>query len=297
MNKKGSVLVFGLIVVLVLSILSSSYLAKVINQGLQTRRYADSTQALWLAEAGIHEARDNNLFYGSLGPDDLGRGSYEVEIGQIGMSNYYYVVSTGTVGSVSRTVEAVVSTRDVDPTKFKYGLESTVDIDFKGSAQVYGENTPLPIPAKTRDPEYYLPNSTFSFADLFCFTTAEIKAISTVYTGSWPSGDISGINWVIAPSSNFNGNVTGSGILIVEGDLRVTGTIDFDGIIYVIGELRMAGTANIQGSVLAESAATVDTTLTGTCDIEHSYEKIASALDIIKYRSPQIVSWKELPEG
>jgi hypothetical protein len=293
MNKRASAMILGLFVVLVLSILSAAFLYKQVNQSYLSIRYADDVRALWAAEGGIQSARNNNLLQSSVS-GTIGGGSYDVDINQIGTSQYYHVVSTGTYGSITRVVEAVVSTRDVDASKFKYGLESTVEIDLKGSSTVYGENTTRPVAKKTRDPEYYKENSAFSFSDLFCFSTDEIKSLSTVYNNTWPSGTISGVNWVQAPSSNFNGNVYGSGILIVQGNLRITGTIDFDGIIYVIGELDMAGTAYASGAVLAESAATVDTTVTGTADIEHNSTKIQAALDIIKYRSPQVVSWKEL---
>ncbi|HOU36446.1 MAG TPA: hypothetical protein PK562_04170 [Candidatus Omnitrophota bacterium] len=293
MNKRGSALIMGLFVVLVLSILTSTFLYKRVNQNFLSLRYADEIQALWAAEAGIQAVRNNNLL-SSVVTGTTGNATYSATSDQIGMSDYYHVVSTGTSGTVSRTVETVISTREVDATKFKYGVESTVTINFKGSSTVYGENTTRPVPSKYRDPEYYHQNSTFSFADLFCFSTDEVKSLSTVYNGSWPSGSISGVNWVVAPSNHFKGNVYGSGILIVEGDLRVTGTIDFDGIIYVMGELDMAGTAIVGGAILAESSATVDTTLTGTCDVEHNTTKIQAALDLIKYRSPRVVSWKEL---
>ena len=293
MNKKGMALILGLFVVLVLGILSSSFLYKQVNQSFISNRIVDSTRALWVAEAGLQEARDN--LPDSSGDGELGGGSYEFTTDEIGVSGKYYeVVSTGTVGGIERTIEAVVSTRDVDASKFKYGIESTVAIDFKGSSTVYGENSTQPVPKKYRDPEYYKTNSTFSFSNLFSYSTTEVKSFSTYYNNTWPS-NLTGITWVKMSSPNFNGNVYGSGILIVEGDLRVTGTIDFDGIIYVIGDLNLAGTAYVGGAVLAESA--VDTTdLTGTCDIEHNATKIQAALNDIKYRSPQVVSWKELQE-
>jgi hypothetical protein len=295
MNNKGMALILGLFVVTVLAVLSSSFLYKQVNQSFLSNRFVDSTRAFWIAEAGVQEARDN--LPGTPDPDDLGGGSYEVTVDEIGSSEkYFQVVSTGTFGRVTRTVDAVISTRDVDADNFKYGIESTVGIDFKGDSTVYGENTTLPVVHGTRDPEYYKEDSNFAFADLFCFSTTEIRALSTVYNDTWPEGNITGINWVIAPNSHFTGNIEGSGILIIEGDLKVTGTIDFDGIVYIIGDLDLAGTSYVGGSVLAESSATVTTGLAGTCDIEHNITKVQTALDLIKYRSPQIVSWKEIPE-
>ena len=294
----------GLFIIVVISILTSTFLYKRVNQNFSAIRYANEIQALWVAEGGVQDVRSDILHTSPLS-GTVGEGNYTAQINFIGTNNtsdYYYVVSTGWFNSVSRAIEAVIQliTTRVDAGKFKYGVESTVEIDFKGSSQVYGETTVMePFPAKTRDPDYYLENSSFSFTDLFGLSTNEIKALSMVapnqyFNKTWPSGNISGVNWVEAPSSNFNGNVEGSGLLIIEGNLKVTGNIIFDGIIYVIGKLDMAGTALISGAILAESAATVDTTLTGTCDVEHNSTKIQSALDLIATQSTQVVSWKEL---
>ena len=293
MNKKGVALILGFFVIVVLAVLSASYLYKEVNQSFLFNRYIDSARALWLAEAGIQAVRNDNLDQ-SYVSGTLGGGSFGVNITNINSSQYYHVVSSGTFGSISRIIDAVVSTRNVTSTKFPYGVESSVDIEFKGSSVVYGENTTRPVPDKYRDPNYYKANATFSFVDLFGFSTTEIKGLSTIYNNTWPSGNFTGLNWVIAPSSKFNGDASGSGILIVQGNFKVNGHINFDGIIYVIGELEMMGTAYVNGAVLAESAASVDTTLTGTCDIEHNATTINTALDNVRYRSPQVVSWKEM---
>jgi type II secretory pathway pseudopilin PulG len=295
MNNKATALILALFVILVLGILSSSFLYKQINQSFLANRYTDSVQALWAAESGVQAARsNNNLTHSSLG-GTVGAGSFAVDISQIGSSNYYRVVSTGTMGGVARTIDSVVSTRDVNASKFRYGLEASGEIDFKGATSVWGENTtPNPPPSKTYDPEYYKENSTFGFADLFSFSSAEIKDLSTVYVDAFPGAGFSGINWIDDPDAHYNGDIDGSGILIINGSVRITGTIDFDGIIYVIGELDMAGTAYVNGSILAESGANVDTTVTGTADIQHNRDKIAEALSVLAFRSPQVVSWKEL---
>ena len=315
MNKRASALILGLFVILVLAGLSASFLYKQVNQSFISNRYADSTRALWVAESGLRVVNNDALCNGcTTSPVNVGQGYFVrtmsitgspvTEIINSTLTNtttYYQVNTRGTVGGVSRTIDAVlnakVSITKVPAGNFAYGLESSVDIDFKGSSKVYGETTPIPVPAKYRDTDYYKQNSTFSFVNLFSYSPTELKAMSTVYNNTWPSGTISGLNWVVAPSSHFNGTVTGTGILIIQGNLRVTGTINFDGIIYVIGELDMAGTANVRGSVLAESAASVDTTVTGTADIEHNSAIITNALDLIKKTTPfppRVVSWKEI---
>jgi hypothetical protein len=320
MNRRASALILGLMVILVLSVLSASFLYKQINHALATNRYADSTRALWLAESGLRVVNNGDLCDNcTSSPVNVGQGSYVrsiVKVGEVSeiinataanITRYYAVNSTGTVSGVSRPVYGVlnskVSTLSVPAGNFPYGIESSVDIKFAGSSKVFGENTTTPVPAKYRDTNYYKEDSTFSFPGLFGYTKNEVQAMSTFYNNTWPSGNVTDPNdppkpiWVTAPSSNFNGNVYGSGLLIVEGNLKITGTIDFDGIIYVIGKLFMAGTAYIRGAILAESGVTDDTTLTGTADVEHNTTTIANALNALKRTTafpPVVVSWKEV---
>ncbi len=316
MNKRGSPLILSLFVVVVLAGLSAVFLYKQINQSFLANRYADSTRAFWIAEAGLQDVISTSLAAGSSGPFPLGGGNYACVIDpgtsetvvinstSTRVTTYYPVHSTGTFGGVERPINAlvkqIVDSNKVPAGNFPFGVQSTVNIEFKGSSTVAGETSPDPLPAKYRDPDYYAENSVFSFLDLFGYSSTAVKTMceenSNFYNNTWPSGNITGVTWVTAPSSNFNGNAYGSGILIIEGDLRVTGTIDFDGIVYVMGELNMAGTATITGSVLAESAATVDTTVTGTANILHNSTIIENALEYLKqdtYFDPEVVSWQE----
>jgi hypothetical protein len=320
MNRQGSALILGLLVILVLAVLSSSFLYKQINHSFVTNRYADSTRALWVAESGLRVVNNAALCDSCTSSQvNVGQGYYVRNITKIGevseiinatasnTTSYYAVNSTGTVSGISRTIDGVVnakvSTLSIPAGNFPFGVESSADIKFQGSSRVFGENTTTPVPAKERDTEYYKENSNFSFPDLFGYAKNDIKAMSAFYNNTWPSGNVTDTNdpprpiWVKAPSSNFNGNVHGSGILVVEGDLKVTGQIHFDGIIYVIGKLFMAGTAYIKGAILAESGITDDTTLTGTADVEHNTTAVTAALEILRRNtafSPKVVSWKEV---
>jgi len=313
MNKKGSPLIFSLFIILVLAGLSATFLYKQVNQSFLVNRYADSTRAFWLAEAGLQDIISTNLAVGNRN-NSLGQGNYTCVISNPttkteanNITSYYPVTSNGTLGGVSRQINAVVS-QLVESTKmpagnFKNGIESSVAISLKGSSTVAGETSPDPLPAKYRDPDYYKANSTISFPDLFGYSSTELKAMcvanvtnTTFYNNTWPSGNLTGVIWVTAPSSNFNGNVEGEGLLIVEGNLKITGRIDFKGIVYVIGDLDMAGTATINGTVLAESAATLDTSVTGTANIMHNSTNIDNALEFLKRQTffpPRVESWQE----
>ncbi|MGE5197464.1 MAG: PilX N-terminal domain-containing pilus assembly protein, partial [Deltaproteobacteria bacterium] len=59
MHKRGVALVIGLMVILVLSILGSVIISRSISEARAARRYVESTQAFWLAEAGLNQALKN----------------------------------------------------------------------------------------------------------------------------------------------------------------------------------------------------------------------------------------------
>lgn len=56
-NKKGMALFTALFVFLVLSILTFMFVGRSVQSGFSGRRYADSTEAFWLADAGVEKAK------------------------------------------------------------------------------------------------------------------------------------------------------------------------------------------------------------------------------------------------
>jgi len=91
----------------------------------------------------------------------------------------------------------------------------------------------------------------------------------------------------------FTGNSRGAGILVVTGNLSVSGTFRFDGVIIVLGEItNSAGTATVYGSIL-QGPKGGKLTLKGTADIQYS----AQAIQIANGASGTYVSfngWQEL---
>lgn len=291
MNKRGFVLVFGLLVVTVLVVLSSSVYFKSLNENSLSRRYAESMRAFWLAEAGVAMAGDAL-------PDDLrtsgtiGGASYSTNAAQV-TSSLYTITSTGTVElspgkSLTRTIIASLKSNDVQTGSFQYGIETTADLIIKGAVEIY------PSDSKKE-------GSTLDFANLFGFSKADLQAHADhVYTPSTFPDTISGLTWVNVPTGKtltISGDGSGSGILIINGDVKFSGTYDFNGIIYVIGKLTMHGTVETHGAVLAESGTKLDTTLTGTVDIYYDQGQIEAALNEVRFVTKDIVSWKEESTG
>ena len=286
MNNKGFVLILALLVSLIFSLLLSGFYVQSINENKLARRFADSTRAYWLAEAGLANAYVNfpGGASGSLGGANY---TYNANVTHIS-GNYYTVSSVGTVNheggqAISRTITATVKTGNADPSKFKFGIETTTDLVTKGSVSIDPSNS-------------WKEFSTLDFADLFGVSKAQMQAGAThSYTASSFAAPVDGITWVEVPSGSsltVAGTLAGSGVLVINGNTHFSGTVDFDGIIYVIGALTMTGTVTTNGSVLAESSTTVDTTIKGNVTINYRVDKITDALNAVASLSKQLVSSK-----
>ncbi|TRZ96161.1 hypothetical protein D4R78_01530 [bacterium] len=290
MNKKGVILVFTLMVLLILAILMVSFFLKSISEARLANRFVNSTRAFWLAEAGIAEAKNRIPVLSSSGY--IGEANYTFNAqSQLITSGYYSILSTGTVtlpnGEViSRQLNAIVKTGQADPAKFKYAIETTTTLVIKGrSVDINPDNS-------------YKQNSALDFTDLFGYTKTDVKNNAThLYTPSSFTSPVDGITWVEVPSGQtftLSGNLAGGGVLVVSGNTHLSGTVDFNGIIYVIGELTITGSVVINGSVLAESSADVDTELKGNVTLNYNIPQITDALTNLGALEKDIVSWNEI---
>ncbi|MCM8796722.1 MAG: hypothetical protein NC923_02410 [Candidatus Omnitrophica bacterium] len=288
-RPKGQVLVFSLIFTLVIASLVAAFYFKATSENQMARRFLNSTKALWLAEAGISQVKGSPGLSSKNGNLGNANESYNAVVALI-VDPYYSITSTGTVvtangKSVSRTVKATVQTGSVDSTKFPYAIQTTTDLEIKGSASITPSNS-------------WQEYATLNFNDLFGISKDTMKANAThYYTDSTFGIPVDGITWVDVASGttmNVTGNLTGSGILIINGNVKFAGTITFDGIIYVIGTLTMTGNSTINGAVLAESSTTVDTTLSGNADINYNTTDISNALTNVQFLTKNIVAWQEI---
>lgn len=293
-NNRSVVLVYSLLVTMVLSILLGSLYLSGINENLQANQYVNSMRAFWLAEAGIATVKANPGLNAVNGPLPLGSSNYTYNVPspQVvpGTGNVYWIVnSTGTItlpsgSSVSRTLTATIKTAGADSSKFPYAIDTTAELEIKGSA-VTINGTP-----KQSD-------NTINFTNMFGISKTTMKADAThLYTNSNFNAPVDGITWVDVASGNtlsISGNLTGSGILVINGDVRISGTVYFDGIIYVIGKLTMTGNVTTNGSLVAESSAEADTTLSGSVNVSFNLTQVQNALTNVAFLNKQIVAWQE----
>lgn len=286
MGKRAVALIFALFVVLVITGLSGSFFLKSVNENILVKRHVNSIRAFWLAEAGVAEAISNmpNNVSGTVGGSNY---TYSANTSAL-LGDYYQIDSWGSVtlpdaDTVSRSLSAVVRTEPVDPSNFQHAIRTTVDLIIRGSVTINGPTE-----------EY----ASLDFPDLFEHSKEEMESYATNSYTDPPNNvvPVDGITWVnLSPGQELritSDTWQGSGILIVEGDAQITGGT-FNGILYVMGELRMSGNPVINGTILAESSAELDTTLTGNVTINYDSGAIADALVPLQFISPEIVSWRE----
>lgn len=98
-NRRGVVLILSFIVIVALSILGTAIVSRSISESQITRKYAESTQAFWLAEAGINKAMSNLRVLGFTTAGDIGQTVFTGSPGD-------YAVDIGSVVGLTRTVTA-----------------------------------------------------------------------------------------------------------------------------------------------------------------------------------------------
>ncbi len=214
---------------------------------------------------------------------------------EVSYRKYYKIVSTGKVelaggGEIEEEITVFLKVGIPSPLNFPYAIESTGDIIIQGQAY-------------TIEPEGSKKTySELNFFELFGATKAEIKNNADYlydetdnFTGD--GVEVTGLTWVEVSAGEqltIAGNFEGEGVLIVNGDCRITGTESFEGVIYVIGELQVSGTASVTGSVLAESGLDIDTTISGNISLTHDQDVIRNALsDSLTFIGKTIISWQK----
>jgi hypothetical protein len=275
-SEKGIALVAALAFTLILTILGFSVLIVASNEITLTRKDINKTKAFYLAEAGlgmaISDLPNTNSFSGT-----LGNGEYDVTITPV--SAYRWTIeSVGSVNMATRRIRVVIGPDITTAMMVSGGL------DIKGNAEVNGD---------------VVENTTPIFEDVFGVTKTEMQDNATYKYTNPPNNEmpVEEITWI---NNNFKitktGSWVGSGIMIVNGDLDMTGGT-FNGVIWVIGKLSISGNPVINGSIFVEGSVTVDTTVTGTAVVSFDQAAIGDAFSNLSTfpvsPRPAVLSWQE----
>lgn len=295
-KNRGVVLILALLVTLVLSTIMVSFYIQNINENKLARGSVDSMRAFWLAEAGVAQSIKTNVPAAISGFLLDSNHFYNVTVTPISGTNYYTVNSTGTVNlpsgeTVIRTITATVEVQFLPASNFQHAIETTADQIIQRGANVHIN------PSDPNDPHGPKVDSDFSFSQLFGMSKEEMRSMADhLYTSSsLDTGNINNITWIDVDSGttlNIAGNTIGTGILVINGNAKLTGTMQFSGIIYVIGKFTSTGTFDQFGSLLAESTPELDPELRGAATINYDETSISNAASNIVIGN-SVVSWKE----
>jgi len=290
-NNKGFILIACYMVIAVLVILAIGFATRSIGEQRVAMKERDSVQALWLAEAGLDRAI-SDLSVASLSAT-LNSGSYTTTTTSIS-STQYLIISTGGVpgtdttdpDNIVCTVRAIVEqpANDADPSGITSAITANGDVIVRGSAEVNGDIDD---------------NHEFDFEEIFGISKETMENSANNFYTDPPNNltPVSGITWVdIVSTDDFritDNNWTGSGILVVNGDAKITGG-HFEGIIWVIGTLWISGDPIIDGAIFVESGTEFDTTVTGNPTVNYDSDDILTAFDYLPSDlPPSLINWKE----
>jgi len=310
MNKRGVALIFGLLVVVVLSILLGSFFLSSMSENNLVRRHVASVRAFWAAEAGVAKAvqnlpsspNNNNL-------DSYSR--YEAATSARAIINgtqYYNITSVGIVSlpigaDVRRTVKVVA--KGLAPTstdKFGFSLQAANEICFSGGCKDdKASKYIVPLngcPVTTANPTglcWRDSDSGVNFSGMFGLSQSEVSAIATHYDEDHFPEPASGITWIDVSSGGLlhKSGGGGTGILIINGNCKFTGGFTFRGLIWVIGILDAAlGNSSYYGAVVVSHDASADDDVSGSALFVYNQTDIQSAIGNLPSQK-KVVSWWE----
>lgn len=321
MNNRGVALILSFILIVVLTVLSAVSLSRSISESRIARRYSESTQALWLAEAGINRALNelrSNYTITSIGPTQMGVGRYEVDVNVTGANNQWRLVTShGCVPpdvtcNSSRTQRIIQATMGPPLNFFNNVIYTPGNVSISGSAYSitgdvrYGG-------AITPDPPVNIPSANnihdSSITTLAEFDFDELKKkseeqgwynpvtkITTFPASFWKSPGVPNIVFIEGNFDISGGNQTVGGFIIVGGDLlyntTISGNAAVDGVIYTLGTCSVLGggnaTFNVNGGIWAGQGATI--TGSTVIDYNSAYMNAIQGLNLIV----QINNWNDL---
>ena len=274
MNRKGIALIMIFAVIAILTILAASIISRSISESNIAKRYSETTQAFWLAEAGVNRALyelRNNYNLGTIAPTQFGSGGYQVNISVSGQdriaSSTGYIPFTGPARA-SRTIEALMS-KSIPPNFYDNAIYSAGEVDLNGNAySVTGkiryadsiDNTGNVNGTITQDPSIN-PLARFDFQQLLAISSNQhnvyVKSGNELVNQATGQQGFPGSFWY-SPPTDPNDPTTGTpNIVYIEGDLELNGNIGTIGGFFVVA-----------GDVINNPGATYDATVNGNGQVE-----------------------------
>ncbi len=278
-KKRGIALIVSFMSIMVLTILGALIFSRSVNERFNATRYVESTQAFWLAEAGINRAlnelRGNFTVSGnSLWSGTLGNGRYSVDVANVvGESGKKRVTAHGFVPAVSSRVERIVEAmmaKEIPPNFYDSAIYSGGDIDIKGNSYsitgdvAYADDLTYTSDnisgTETEDPTIN-PLARLDFVQLReiavnqgnLYTEARLADVAKKQE-SFPASF-----WNVPPTDPNDPSTGVPNVIYCEGDLKLNGDIGTIGGFFVVA-----------GDVITSPDASSDFTIEGNGKIEGS---------------------------
>lgn len=273
MGKKGITLILSLLIIIMLTALTTAIFIRSISDNNLTRRYTESTNAFWLAEAGINRAlnelRNNYSLTGTnLWRTSLNQGGYSVDIIYSGQNRK--VTSHGFIPFSSSRIERLIEvtmTKYIPPNFYDNALYCAGSIDLNGNSySINGdvkyadtiENTDNITGTITQDPAIN-PLALLDFQQLLTISQSQNNVFDEERLQDVKKGwDNFPASFWYSPPTDPDDPATGTpNIVYVTTDLQLNGNIGTIGGFFVV-----------VGDVITNPSATPDATLNGNGQIE-----------------------------
>ncbi|MFC1658582.1 hypothetical protein ACFL1D_04255 [Candidatus Omnitrophota bacterium] len=273
MNRRGSILIVSYMVITVLTILTVGFIARSVTESNIFRRYANSVDSFWLAEAGIaralNELRDDFSVSGEdLWPQTLIQGDYYVDVEVVGQMRKVTSYGSAPGADSLRVIEAMIEAGT--PTNFyDHAVYSGGDIDFNGSAYsvdgdvLYADDFDVQEPGNINgdvvEDASASPLARFNFDELLAISAAQ----GNVYDASRLDDVKNGADnfplsfWYEAPTVPGDPTTGTPNVVYVLTDLQLNGNIGTIGGLYVV-----------VGDVVTNPDSIEDLTINGNGEID-----------------------------
>jgi len=319
MTRRGIALVLSLIVIVVLSIFGVAIISRSVSESRLTQRYMESTQAFWLAEAGINRAlnelrSDYSTTGSNLWPTNLGAGRYYANVtadGQDRVVDGIGVIPASGTPSATRSVRATMSkVANIPPNFYDNAIYSGGNVVLNGSsfevegnvryADTISGNTGRITGGDTIADPSINPLAHLDFDQLRSISIAQNNYVpASVRNPSFPTSfwydEAQGIPNVIFIESGLTitGNKTYGGFFVVGGevvyDVSIAGTAEIEGAIYSLGNVSIRGSAEIEGGIWSGRTATIG----GNADIDYNATYMAAISNLGINTVVQIILWED----
>lgn len=311
MNKRGVVLIICYMVIVVLSILGAAFLMRSISERSVVSKYFDSTQAFWLAEAGVSQAlvemEANDWKPVDIELSLLGRGEYKVEKKNASTIWAHGFIPSESTCQVERIIELSIPyyggvlfiVGDINISGDSYSIDGNVI--YAGEA-----NPPIiPPPDNITGTVTYDPTikqlDQLKFDQLRVLSQSQGNYHDDEHLGPpfpdsfWYSPGVPNVVFLEGPFT-LTGNNSVHGFFVVGGeaiyDTTIAGNVSVDGCIYAQGDFTVkggGGVMNVTGGIWVGQNAT----LKGGITLEYNADYMSGVQALGMSKTKPKILWRE----